>query len=54
MYSKDDLILSGEGILKINGNYEDGIVSKDDLKVTSGSYEIIAKIRVNNIDKYSS
>lgn len=43
IYSKDDLILSGEGILKINGNYEDGIVSKDDLKITSGSYTINAK-----------
>ena len=43
IYSKDDLILSGEGTLKINGNYEDGIVSKDDLKITSGSYTINAK-----------
>lgn len=43
IYSKDDLILSGEGTLKVNGNYEDGIVSKDDLKVTSGSYMINAK-----------
>ena len=40
IYSKDDLILSGEGILKVNGNNGDGIVSKDDLKITGGSYEI--------------
>ncbi len=43
IYSKDDLILSGTGLLKINGNYEDGIVSKDDLKIISGSYTINAK-----------
>ena len=43
IFSKDDLILSGKGILKVTSNYEDAIVSKDDLKVTSGTYEIIAK-----------
>lgn len=43
IYSKDDLILSGKGTLKINANYKDGIVSKDDLKVTSGTYIINAK-----------
>ena len=43
IYSKDDLILSGEGTLKINANYSDAIVSKDDLKITSGTYIIDAK-----------
>ncbi len=43
IYSKDDLILSGEGTLKVNGNYEDAITSKDDLKITGGSYVINAK-----------
>lgn len=40
IYSKDDLILSGEGTIKVIANYEDGIVSKDDLQITSGSYII--------------
>ena len=43
IFSKDDLILSGEGTLKIIANYEDGIVSKDDLEITSGSYIIDSK-----------
>ena len=43
IFSKDDLILSGEGTLKVIGNYEDGIVSKDDLEITSGTYIIDAK-----------
>ena len=40
IYSKDDLIIYGEGILNINGNYLDGIVSKDDLVIESGTYNI--------------
>ena len=40
IYSKDDLILSGEGTLKVISNNEDAIVSKDDLKITSGTYII--------------
>ena len=43
LFSKDDLVLQGSGTLIVTGNYEDGIVSKDDLKVTSGTYEINAK-----------
>lgn len=43
IYSKDDLILSGEGTLKVIANYEDGIVSKDDLQITSGTYTIKSK-----------
>lgn len=43
IYSKDDLILSGEGKLVINANYQDGIVSKDDLKITGGEYVITSK-----------
>ena len=42
IYSSDDLILSGEGTLKVISNNEDAIVSKDDLKITSGSYKIDA------------
>lgn len=43
LFSHDDLVLQGEGTLVVNGNYEDGIVGKDDLKVTSGNYAIDAK-----------
>lgn len=43
IYSKDDLILSGEGTLKINANYNDAIASKDDLKITGGIYDITSK-----------
>ena len=39
IYSKDDLILQGEGSLKLTSNY-DGIVSKDELVIESGNYII--------------
>lgn len=40
IFSKDDLYISGEGTLTINANYKDGIVSKDDLFITSGIINI--------------
>ena len=40
IYSKSDLAFSGEGALKVTGNYKDGIVSKDGLILSSGSYVI--------------
>ena len=40
IYSKDDLILSGDGTLKVVSNNEDAIVSKDDIKINSGTYII--------------
>ena len=43
LFSHDDLVLQGEGTLIVNGNYEDGIVGKDDLKVVSGTYTINAR-----------
>lgn len=42
IFSKDDLILDGTGKLVINANYADGIVSKDNLKIIDGIYEINA------------
>lgn len=39
IFSKDDLLLTGEGTLKIKSNY-DGIVSKDDLEINGGTYII--------------
>lgn len=42
IFSKDDLVLDGEGSLTINANYLDGLVSKDDLKISNGTYKIIS------------
>ena len=42
IYSKDDLVIQGEGKLVINANYHDGIVSNDDLKIVNGIYVINA------------
>lgn len=42
IYSKDDLTLNGLGTLTINAAYGHGIVSKDDLVLTSGNYNITA------------
>lgn len=38
IFSKDDLTLNGSGSLTINSPYGHGIVSKDDLVVTGGTY----------------
>lgn len=43
LFSHDDLVLQGSGTLIVNGNFEDGIVGKDDLKIISGNYQINAK-----------
>ena len=43
IYSKADLTFQGEGTLNLTANYQDAIVSKDDLKFKSGKYNIIAK-----------
>ena len=40
IYSKDDLVLEGDGSLVINGNKGDGIVSRDNIKINSGTYRI--------------
>lgn len=42
IFSKDDLTLNGSGTLKINSENGHGIVSKDDLKITGGTYNITA------------
>ena len=44
IFSKDDLTIKGEGSLTVNANYNDGITSKDDLKITGGN------ITVNSAD----
>ena len=40
IFSHDDIIFSGSGTLNVNANYNDGIASKDNLKITSGNYVI--------------
>lgn len=42
IYSKDDLTLNGAGSLTINAAAGHGVVSKDDLTLTSGTYNITA------------
>lgn len=42
LYSKADLSLNGTGTLNINATYSHGILSKDVLKIVSGTYQITA------------
>lgn len=44
IFSKDNLTISGEGSLTVNGNYNEGIKSKDGLIISSGN------ITVNSVD----
>ena len=43
IFSHDDLVLQGTGSLEVVANCEDAIVSKDDLKIGSGIYDIKAQ-----------
>lgn len=38
IFSHDDLTLNGTGTLTVNGNYNNGIVGKDDVCITGGTY----------------
>ncbi len=42
VFSKDDLTINGKGSLTVNANYNNGIASKDDLKITGGSITVNA------------
>lgn len=42
IFSKDDLTINGSGSLTVNANYNNGIVSKDDLKITAGTITVTA------------
>ncbi len=42
IFSNDDLTIKGDGQLTVNANYRHGIVSDDDLKISSGSITINA------------
>ena len=43
IFSKDNLTLNGAGTLTINGEAGHGVVSKDDLVLTCGTYDITAE-----------
>lgn len=42
IFAKSDLAFMGNGVLEINGEYGHGIVAKDDVVFTGGTYEITA------------
>ncbi|HIS92354.1 MAG TPA: carbohydrate-binding domain-containing protein [Candidatus Alectryocaccomicrobium excrementavium] len=42
VFSRADLTLNGAGSLAIEGNYDHGLVSKDDLVITGGEYSVSA------------
>jgi len=42
IFSKDDLIIAGDGSLVVTANFENGIQSKDDLIISGGSIEVEA------------
>lgn len=43
VFSKSDLTVNGSGTLNVNGNYKHGIVSKDDLVISSGTVKVTAQ-----------
>lgn len=43
IFSRDDMKLKGKGTLIVNGNTEDGIVCKNDLKIWNGNITVNAK-----------
>ena len=42
LFSKDDLVIAGNGSLTVKANYDDGIVSKDGLWITGGKITVDA------------
>ena len=40
IFSKDDLVLNGTGTLNVTSYYGNGITSKDDMKITGGTYNM--------------
>lgn len=42
LFSQDDLTINGTGQLTVQGNYKDGITSKDDLKIVGGTLNVNA------------
>lgn len=51
IFSKADLTINGTGTLNLTGNYKHGIVSKDDLIISSGTLNVTsAKVGLNGKD----
>jgi hypothetical protein len=42
LFSDDSMIISGTGALTVYGNYNDGIVSKDELIISGGTINVVA------------
>jgi len=42
IFCEDDLTINGSGSLTVNGNYNNGIASKDDLVIAGGTFDITA------------
>ncbi|SEK57884.1 carbohydrate-binding domain-containing protein [Ruminococcus albus] len=40
IFSKDDLVLNGTGTLNITSAYGNGVTSKDEMKITGGTYNV--------------
>lgn len=40
IFSKEDLVLNGTGTLNVTSYYGNGITSKDDMKITGGTYNV--------------
>lgn len=43
IYSKDDIVFIGNGSLEVNGNYDEGITGKDDLRIENGNITVNSK-----------
>lgn len=43
IYSKDDIIFIGNGSLEVNGNHDEGITGKDDLRIENGNITVNSK-----------
>ncbi|MDE6020340.1 MAG: carbohydrate-binding domain-containing protein [Ruminococcus sp.] len=43
IYAEDDLKIKGSGTITVNGNTEDGIATKNDLKIYNGTINVTAK-----------
>lgn len=42
IYSRDDLVINGTGALSVQGNYNNGIGTKNDLRITGGNITVSA------------
>lgn len=43
VYSQKDLTFNGKGLITVSGNYQDGITSNQDFKITAGTVNIISQ-----------